>query len=92
MMDDSMMDDRFNAINDEVKELADQVREHYPTHPEYAFSHFRSTGYPAVVSATLVSVIWSYMEYELMMTTGMNQTRPIKLDDLTTIMHPHNMN
>ena len=87
-----MMDDSFQRINQEVKELADQVREHYPTHPESAFEFFRSTGYPAVVSATLVSVIWGYMEYEQMMKTGMNMTRPMKLDDLVTIMHPHNMN
>ena len=85
-----MMDDRFKAINDEVKELADQVREHYPIHPEYAFSHFRSTGYPAVVSATLVSIVWAYMEYELMMTTGIKMTRPMKPEDLN--IHPHILN
>ena len=85
-----MMDDSFKAINQEVKELADQVREHYPTHPESAFEFFRSTGYPAIVSATLVSVIWGYMEYEQMMKTGMNMTRPILPDDLN--IHPHMWN
>ena len=85
------MDDSFKSLNQELKALADQVREYYPTHPESAFTTFRST-YPAVVSATLVSLGWGYMEYELMMKTGMSMTRPMQPEDLITIMHPNNRN
>ena len=82
-----MMEDNLKSVNDEVKELADQVREHYPRHPESAFSFFRSTGYPAIVSATLVSVVWGYMEYEMMKKKGMSMTRPISKEDMNIYLN-----
>ncbi len=71
----------------EMRELADQVREHYPFHPELAMQYFRLS-YPNVVSATMVSLVWSYMEFEQMMRTGMKFTRPMENQDLQLFRSP----
>ena len=80
-----------NPLDNEVRELADEVREHYPRHPEQAFAHFRNK-YPDIVSATMVSIIWSYMEYEQMLRTGLKNTREFTQRDLSLFSSPHYMN
>ena len=76
-----------NPMESEMKELADQVREHYPFHPESAFNYFRLS-YPEVVSATMVSLVWSFMEFEQMMKTGMKHTRPLEKQDIQLFRSP----
>ena len=76
-----------SPIESEMRELADQVREHYPFHPESAFNYFRIS-YPDVVSATMVSLVWSYMEFEMMMKTGTEFTRPMERQDLQLLKSP----
>lgn len=88
MMDFSMGD---SPLDNEVRELADQVREHYPRHPEQAFAHFRIS-YPDIVSATMVSIIWSFMEYEEMLRTGLKNTRVFGKSDLSLFSSPHYLN
>jgi len=78
-----------------MKELAEQVKEYYPTHPELAFRYF-SSSYPEVISATIVSMVWSYIEVEarhhLMMKTGMKYTRPMERKDISIFRNPFAMN
>jgi len=80
-----------NPMDSEMRELADQVREHYPLHPEYAFAYFRLT-YPNIVSATMVSLVWSYIEFEQMMKTGLKFTRPLAKEDLQLFRSPFLLN
>ena len=76
-----------NPMDSEMKELADQVREHYPFHPESAFNYFRLS-YPEIVSATMVSLVWGYMEFETMMRTGTKFTRPMDKQDIMLFRSP----
>lgn len=80
-----------NPIEAEMKELADQVREHYPMHPEQAFAHFRNS-YPEIVSVTMVSLVWSYFEIEQMMRTGIKFTRPLERQDIQLFRSPFTKN
>lgn len=81
------MEHPLNPMESEMKELADQVREHYPFHPELAMQYFRLS-YPNVVSATMVSMVWNYMEFEQMMRTGLKFTRPMELHDIYLLKSP----
>jgi len=85
------MEHRNNPMESEIKELAEPVREHYPYHPESAFNYFRLT-YPSIVSATIVSLVWGYLELEDMMRTGMKFTRPMDKQDLQLFRSPFLMN
>ena len=80
-----------NPMESEMKDLADQVREHYPFHPESAFNYFRLS-YPEIVSATMVSLVWSYREFETMMRTGTKFTRPMEKQDITWFRSPFILN
>ena len=71
----------------EIQELADQVREHYPLHPELAFRYF-CLSYPDIVSATMVSLVWSYIEVEHMMDAGVKYTRPLEVQDIQLFKSP----
>ena len=82
-----MMEHQNNPLESEIKELAEPVREHYPWHPESAFSYFRLK-YPDIVSATMVSIVWNYFEFEQMMKTGTKNTRPMTRDDLQLFKSP----
>ena len=76
---------------EELKSLADQVREFYPLKPELAFNFFRIS-YPEIVSATMVSIVWGYMEYEAMMQTGLKFTRPMRKRDIGIFNNPFLLN
>ena len=76
-----------NMMEQEMKALADQVREYFPSQPESAFSHFH-TSYPKVVAVTLVSLAWNYMEFEAMMRPGLKFTRPIERSDIDLFNSP----
>ena len=85
------MEQNNNPLDSEIKELAEEVREHYPWHPESAFSYFRLK-YPDIVSATMVGIIWNYFEFEQMMKTGMKLTRPMEKHDLQIFKSPFLLN
>ena len=85
------MMERFDRLDAELRDLTDQVRGYYPNRPEDAFAHFRLS-YPDIVSATMVQIVWGYLEYEKMMVTGMNMTRPMEKRDLTILQSPFIMN
>ena len=76
-----------NPMESEMRELAEPVREHFPFHPELAMQYFRLS-YPSIVSATMVSLIWSYLEFEQMMKTGVKFTRPMERQDLQMFRSP----
>jgi len=88
------MEHLYNPMESEMKDLADQVREHYPFHPEFAFQYFCLTypTYPNIVSATMVSLLWNYMDFEQMMKTGMKFTRPMERHDLQLFRSPFLLN
>jgi len=82
-----MMDFHNNPMESEMKALAEPVREHFPFHPELAMQYF-SLSYPNIVSATMVSLIWSYLEFEQMMKTGIKFTRPMEKQDFQLFRSP----
>ena len=85
------MMERFDRLDAELRDLTDQVRGYYPNPHEDAYAHFRLS-YPDIVSATMVQIVWGYLEYEKMMVTGMNMTRPMTKRDLTIFQSPFIMN
>ena len=80
-----------SPIKSEMKELADQVREHYPFHPKLAMQYF-SLSYPTVIAATVVNLVWDYLEVETMMKAGIKFTRPIEKDDFLLLKSPFVLN
>jgi len=85
-----MMDD-YNSMNNEMQELAEQVREHYPNHPERAFNVYCKS-YPSVVAASMVQIVWSFMEYQIMVRTGLHFTRPLQKHELSILNNPYLLN
>jgi hypothetical protein len=79
-------------MKSEMKELADQVREYFPFHPRSALKYFRLS-YPHVIAATIVSMVWSYLELEMMERAGLFKfTRPMELNDLQILQDSHSLN
>ena len=75
-------------INKQMRELANQVKEFFPSQPESAFDYFREM-YPDIVAGTIVNMVWGFIEYDLNKKLMVVNTRPISKRDLMVFLDPN---
>ena len=81
------MDD-YSSMDEQMRELANPVREYYPKNPELAFDYFRKL-YPDVVAGTIVTMVWGFIQYEKDMSNPYTNTRPLTIKDHTIYKDPN---
>jgi len=75
-------------MNIQMRELANQVIEFFPSHPESAFKYFREL-YPDIVAGTIVNMVWGFIEYDFHSRLGIAYTRPLRRRDLMILNDPN---
>ena len=81
----------MDSINNEMEEIANTVREYFPDSPHMAFNVFRKT-YPDIVAGTVVSLVWSFLEYEATRKNPLHNTRDMRPEDCDFFRQPHILN
>ncbi len=58
---------------DEMANLADKVKQFFPTEPDLALEYFQRT-YSRLIALLIVSMTWNYLEAEKMVREGIRPT------------------